>query len=272
MVVFVAIAAGAPRAHAALVASYQMNSPTQLSKSVGASTYEPNFVSPAAPAAPIYLPGAGVYNTGAIGFDGVDDKFNFDNSGSLYVGLTLGQAVSNQWTVSFWVKTTDAAAYPDNAHGGYDGTTEVPVLGNTNGAYGIGVNGGKASFRNAFTHVERQSSANVADGAGHYVAFVLKTDGTLDIYVNGLLDTAIATPQATSQMPFTNIGVGYGAGGNPYYGNGTGWSFDDLKIYDTALTASQVFALVPEPGSFAVTSLIAAGVTLRSRSRRRTVG
>ena len=73
---------------------------------------------------------------------------------------------------------------------------------------------------------------------------------TRSIYVDGSLAANGATTSTTTEYWYAP-GDTFAVGGN--YGNtcANGY-FDDVRIYDSALTASQVGSMVPEPGTFAM--------------------
>lgn len=239
--------------HAALIASYQMNSPNPLINSAGASFYQPNLVNPGGVNAPTYLPAGGMNYTGAYQFDGVYDDLEFDLAGYLFLGTN-----GTDYTVGFWISTTDSAV-----NSGYAGTPEIPVLGNTTGGvgFGLGIDGGKASFRHYDAGWQVVSGTqNVADGNGHYVVFAVHGSGSLlDIYVDGVVDVA---NQAVPTGGYSQLGLTVGLSYLNHYG---AFTLDDFRLYDTALTAPQIAAAfhIPEPASAAL--LLLAGVVMLRR-------
>ena len=113
-------------------------------------------------------------------------------------------------------------------------------------------------------------------GSWHHMAVVFDaTAGTLTVYIDGVDN---ATPAAfgslTGVSPVVNatgenffIGSRRGmAGSDGQYFVG---SLDDIRLYNNALTQSQVVALIPEPASLSLLALGAAAVVRRSRKRNR---
>ena len=185
-----------------------------------------------------YLADGGVNGSGAFSFDGVNDYIDPSQDNNLGFG---------DWTISFWIKTTDSAVYY-----GYSGTPEVTVIGDTSGAVGfaVGVDGGKAAFYHYYNgwH-EVKGTSNVADGEGHYITYVHHAAGTLDIYVDGEAEV-VGTNAFDSQYIY--ILRDFGRSYDPKYAN---MVLDDLRVYNEALTSAVVDstftpASVPEPTVF----------------------
>src|ERR1051326_3625450 len=127
-------------ASASVIARYDMNSPTQFLNNAGTTFYQPDLVNPGGSSSPTYLTSGGAKNSGAFQFDGVDDYLGFNNAGYLYIADSF-----SNWTVSFWIKTTDTGTNSS----GYAGTPKVPVLGNNTDSvgFGIGIDGGRATYK-----------------------------------------------------------------------------------------------------------------------------
>jgi len=263
------VAAVAQPSRAALIASYQFNSPTPLVNSAGASTYEPNAADPGGAATPTFLSNGGVNGSGAYQFDGTANYLAFAANADMYIGLNLAQQFVPDWTASFWVKTTDAATF-----GGSPFSMEVPVFGDptTNVRFGLGVNGGKATLKqyNGVGMTTAQGTTNIADGIGHYVTLVGSDDGTasfVDIYIDGALDAAhLAKPRYNLNGMYSHdIGSSYN-GGSPNFG---AFTLDDVRVYDEGLSAETISELfsTPEPTGAALVALSFGGATLGCRRR-----
>jgi hypothetical protein len=195
------------------------------------------MVDPGGAASPTLLSNGGFGSSGAYQFDGTDDYLTFGGAGYLFLN-----ANNLDWTVSFWIKSTDTGA-----NGSYAGTPKLPVLGNTTGGvgFGLGIDGGKATYKRYFTSWNTaQGATNVADGVGHYVTFVAVGSSNLSIYVDGQLDTGnLSVPPAG----FSQLGVDIGRSYAATYG---AFTLDDLRVWDTALSLSQIHDfIIPEPTS-----------------------
>ncbi len=254
--------------HAALVASYQFETGAEFVNSAGATTYSPDIVAPTGigNTTPTHLATGGAKGSAAYQFNGTTDFLDFASNGAnpdgdTYVGLTPAGAVVPTWTIHFWVKTTDNGSHDLPFPAGYSGTTQVPVFGNTNGNQSVGVEGGVATVKNAFTGTSPNGNVNIADGSGHYVAIV-SNSSVMDIYVDGLLDVgALTTPSGNIQWAITHFGRSY----PDYRGSGVPWVMDDVRIYDTALSSSEILALAPEPATASVLALGAAAIMMKRR-------
>jgi hypothetical protein len=252
-----AIAVGvAGSSRAALIASYQMNSPSPLANSAGATLDNPNFLDPGGSASPTFLSGGGANGSGAYRFDGVNDYFAF-NSAANY---TFIQQNNLDWTVSFLIQTADGAS-----NLAYAGTPEVPVFGNDTGSvgFGLGIDGGKAAYRRYNgSWFSAQGNANVADDIPHLITFVAVGSASLTIYVDGVVD---ASNLPIPGVGFSQLAVHFGRSYNGHYG---AFMLDDVLIYTNALSAGQVgqlFAAVPEPSVAMSALLVVAMLPVRRR-------
>ena len=194
-------------------------------------------------AGPTYLAGGGVNGSGAFSFDGANDYI----APTQYNNIGFGN-----WTISFWIKTTDTAVY-----NGYAGTPQVSVIGNITGAIGfaVGVDGGKAAFYHYYSGWrEVKGTSNVADGEGHYISYVHHSTGTLDIYVDGQAEIVGANAfDAQYIYILRDIGRSY----DPKYAN---MVLDDLRVYNEALTSTTIGSTfspvsIPEPTVFVLFSI-----------------
>jgi hypothetical protein len=159
----------------------------------------------------------------------------------------------------------------------------LPVLGDVTGAigFGIGVHGGTAAWRHYTGSgpfggwVHTAGAVNVADDVGHYITFVhdgsaTAGQGTVDIYVDGVLDLAGAPGSAGnpgSTYLFRDVARSFG----PQYGN---MFLDDVRIYDTALSAAEISELftpavaqIPEPSTLVLVGIGAVALLRRRGSK-----
>lgn len=104
----------------------------------------------------------------------------------------------------------------------------------------------------------------------HHVAFTWDRNGTTmlsKLYVDGVLrEQFTETWRAPGSTLFFGGGLGPGSTSNTY-GKGI---FDEIRVYDTTLSASEVLFLsqVPEPASFAMMCLAVCGLFMRRATLR----
>jgi len=138
-------------------------------------------------------------NGGYWSFDGSDDRILLDNAN---YSFSLGDGNSN-WTVNAWVRTTTSA----------NGLGAGPILSNSNGGpvfSVMGINGGKIVYwvypSNINSWKGWTGNITVNDGKWHMLTWVNKTGYTMDMYVDGILDTTISPTNAGNNNPIDIIG------------------------------------------------------------------
>jgi hypothetical protein len=159
-----------------------------------------------------------------------DGTFSFDGS-SNYITIpntTLGNG-NLPWTVSAWVKTTTNASTLGTG----------PILSNANGGpvYSMmGVNSGKIvywTYQNGAWAQKLGVGKTVNDGVWHLLTWVNYSNYTMDMYVDGLLDSNVPNSTSGNQNPVDMIG---GSWASKFVG-----SIATLSIYNgRALTANEV--------------------------------
>jgi subtilisin family serine protease len=181
---------------------------------------------------------------GALGFDGVDDYVDCGNDASLNIG-------TSGWTAIAWFKISDRTQYK-GILGKWDG-------GGSNDSYRIVVYDGslsggvqdKVSFviYDGSSRYWATSIKTVTDDNWHHVCGVRDSSG-IRIYVDGVEENSKAMPSSANISNSTNLLVGKGYSG--------GWNFngliDDVRIYDRALSAGEIWQLYREglgPKAFA---------------------
>ena len=159
---------------------------------------------------------------GALSFDGVND----------YVDCGTGPAITGTGTfaVSAWVKTDSPA--------GAIVVQRTPT--SADGSYGLSiVNNGKAMFYvyNGGLGFIFQSDVIVNDGLWHHIVVVRTNSTDGEIYIDG----SLAGSGSGSARSLNNVlvNIGRGTAGTSYF-NG---SIDDVRIYDTALSAEEIWQL-----------------------------
>ncbi|HEY1015768.1 MAG TPA: LamG-like jellyroll fold domain-containing protein, partial [Herpetosiphonaceae bacterium] len=173
--------------------------------------------------------GASGHDGGALSFDGSDD----------YVPLT--RLVSDDFTIAFWLKTTQATSAATQWWQG-KGLVDAEVGGFAND-FGVALgDGGKVLFGvgNASGADTTIKGGSVANGAWHHVAAVrAKASGAMTLYVDGVQvasgtgNTLGLTSPSAMRLGMLQTGL------NPYAG-----ALDKLAIYGRALAAAEVGAVM----------------------------
>ena len=110
-------------------------------------------------------------------------------------------------------------------------------------------------------------------GEWHHVAAVIDLSlngGEASLYVNGVLSHSYDVAGTTLQNQSAATRLDIGGAGDGYFSG----EIDEVRVYDTALTASQIVSAittVPEPGSLTLACFFLAGITHVLRRKRRRV-
>lgn len=159
---------------------------------------------------------------GCLTFNGVNNNVQITNP------------VVNDFSIAFWVKTTQTAGTPQWYNGA--GLVDGDVAGSAND-FGTALVGGKFGFGTGNPDTTIVSTTLINNGAWHFcVATRQEATGTLSVYVDGTLQATGAATKNTLNSP-VNLLLG-STGGN--YFNG---SLDDVKIFPRTLGSNEVAAL-----------------------------
>jgi uncharacterized repeat protein (TIGR01451 family) len=170
----------------------------------------------------------GLWNR-ALMFDGVDDH------------VVVSRTVAASFTLSFWISTTQSSGDPaldwTQGHGLIDAGDPGFGLSLVSGQVNFGVNK-DAMFSNL------KSVASVADGSWHHIAATrAAATGALHLYIDGVLSASgPGAPGLFTALPNGDLWLGgliNGAPNNNFF-NG---QFDEVLIFDRALSAAEVYAL-----------------------------
>jgi hypothetical protein len=161
---------------------------------------------------------------GCLVFNGVNNSVQINNP------------VVNDFSIAFWVKTSQTASTPQwyNGAGLVDG--DAPENAND---FGVALVGGKLGFGIGNPDTTILSTMSINDGAWHHcVATRQQATGVIELYVDGNLQ-ASATVNRNSLNASAHLLFGAIASGGGYF-NG---SLDEVKIFSRALSSNEVAAL-----------------------------
>lgn len=181
------------------------------------------------------------------------------NATGLFTALTGSQ----QLTISVWLNFTTPGGRDSAVFLGSDSSaTRYIDIGTTSAGAMYGRSRDAATTTAPFPDLVRGTALN--DGKWHHVAYTTNaaTDIT-SIYIDGVLEGTTTTPVFTFPA-FNNFEVGRLGRGAPT--DAFGGSIDELRIYDTVLTPTEIAALaVPEPGAAVISLLGLTGMVIRRR-------
>ena len=151
----------------------------------------------------------------ALAFDGVDDEVN--------TATTAPAFGTTNFTIEAWVRNATT-----------DPTQVTVALGSVGGGddYWLGQNARRAAISVSGTACYSTTLLN--DNRWHHLAGV-RSGGQLTIYVDGVAENTVAI--GTSGSPTSPLSIG--SFGGSYFWQGR---LDEVRLYNTALTAAQVLA------------------------------
>lgn len=169
---------------------------------------------------PTYKPELGGYMT----FDGSNDYMEL--IGGNYA-ITLGDG-NSPWTVNAWIRTTTTA----------NGLGAGPILTNSSGGpvYSmLGVNDGRMVYWVYPSNINNWKSFNgtitVTDGNWHLLTWVQNTGYSMNMYVDGILDSTVSPTNAGNNNPVDRIG---GSFAGEYFNGDIGEVQINTKAFDSA--------------------------------------
>jgi len=163
-----------------------------------------------------------------VGFDDAASVILNGTSGYASLGIANLPANNAAQTISVWVN------FPSTG-----GTQNMIALDNAGAASGIqlGIRGGNVTVW-GWGGGTLVAAAPPSTGAWHHLAYTY--DGTTDsLYIDGVVTTATASHATTAFAAVAAAYLGTYDGGSELYGG----SLDDVRVYNVALTASQIVQL-----------------------------
>lgn len=157
----------------------------------------------------------------SLKFDGVNDFVSFNN------------LINNDFTVEFWVKTTQTGGSPNWYNG--VGIVDAEINGVAND-FGTSIVGNKLAFGIGNPDKTIISTSPINDGNWHHVAATWEQNtGTMSLYIDGNLETtdvgSTNTRSTSSQINIGRIQTGVN------YFNGT---VDELRIWNVVRTKCEI--------------------------------
>jgi hypothetical protein len=169
-----------------------------------------------------WIPGGRV--NGCLAFNGINN----------YVQVT--NPVDNDFSIAFWVKTTQTAGTGQwyNGAGLVDGDSPGPA-----NDFGTAMCGGKFVFGVGNPDTTLFSTTSINDGAWHQcVATRQQALGTMKVYVDGILQAAGTGSKNTLNSSARLLFGAISSGGGYFNGN-----LDEIKIFSRTLSSNEVAAL-----------------------------
>ena len=179
------------------------------------------------------------YQTGVVGAQA--GQFN---GSSTYVSIP--RSVTDDFTVTMWIKTTDNAAWPGAQWWNGKGLVDGEVAGGgadwgtalVDGKFVLGVGSSSGD-------VTLASSVNINDGLWHHLAATRSNaTGAMEVYVDGVLRGSGAGPAGARTFP-----PALRIGGRQTGGNFLAGSLDDVRLYDRILGANEIAAFSRAPAA-----------------------
>ena len=159
---------------------------------------------------------AGIANNDSMSFDGSNDYIDAGNDSSL--------AISGDFTISLWINQTTTTAFSYLFDKGGAGSS-------------INYRGGINSSNQVYFQINGNSLTStgiITNGTWSHIVLV-KSGTSMNIYIDNNAETP-ATAPATAYTGTENLEIGRQTGGANYLAG----SIDELGIWNTALTSSQV--------------------------------
>jgi hypothetical protein len=173
--------------------------------------------------------------------------------------VQIPASISTDFTIALWLKTTDTGGGSQWWAG--KGVVDGEVGGSVDD-FGTALVGNKFGLGIGNPDMTIVSTAPINDGLWHHVAATRRAgDGQIKIFVDGTLQTTALGPTAPrTATPSLRIGsIQTGSGGGFLAG-----SFDDVRLFNYVLNATQIGLLANSPPTLAPISnrTILAGRTL----------
>lgn len=199
----------------------------------------------------------------------VADRFGTASNALQFNGTSASYAIIPRpnymdWTIAFWVKTTNTGGTPNwyNGKGLVDGEVTGVV-----DDFGTSLVGNKAAFGVGNPDTTITSTTAINDGQWHHIAAARNaTTGLMQLYVDGTLQASTTGPFGPKDSP-PDLRIGSiqtGVSGGFLVG-----TIDDVEIFNRVLSAPEISAVLNQTlilSPIANTSLIAGQTLVISNS------
>jgi len=193
-----------------------------------------------------------------------------DGSAGNYVSTAFGGiAGTDARTVSAWIKTTTNGGDNSDGFGIVSWGPNMPFA-----RFGIRLDKGVVRIEHNSGRRHGSLLANTGEWVHIGVTSAAGNDDlqNVKIYVNGILDT-VDTDTGGTQAGFSSIASDFEIGGlNVFTGHYADGLIDDVRVYNTELSAAEILVLatpIPEPSSILLCLLGATGLVLSRQKVRR---
>lgn len=151
--------------------------------------------------------------------------------------------IQNNFTISFWVKTTQTSAVAGFGGQFYQGQSFLNgEVAGVDTDFGVSYLNNKIAFGIGDPDTTIFSNSTINTGNWTHVACTRNNStGLMQIYINGSLENSITGPTG-SRTATSSLYIG------PNFVGGTGFigQMDQLRIYNTVLSSSEIFNLSSE--------------------------
>ena len=161
--------------------------------------------------------------------------------------MVIPRSISNSFTITCWVKTTDTAGTGQwwNGKGIVDG--EVPGSAND---FGLALVGNAAGFGIGNPDTTIISTNAINDGQWHHLAVAWDSlSGQMQLYVDGVWEAGTAGPTGTRNAP-SSLRLGSIQAG--YAGDFLAGAIDDVQLFGRVMSSAEVLNSMNHPPTLAV--------------------
>jgi hypothetical protein len=215
---------------------------------------------------PTFSAAGGYDGGGYASFNGTNQSLVSTAAGN--IGSALSGVGGTPYTFAAWIRATGNASpttpiagrgailgISNTANSAQYTTMEVGYPDTTDSGALQGV------WRNTVFHGVNApgSYATIHNGGWHHAAVVFNSPTSLSIYLDGVLAATGGNATDTYPAGINSVSIGVFQRSSGATDRFTG-DIDDARIYDTALTAQEVAALVPEPNALLLAVISTIGI------------